>query len=99
MFAVADAPSPTSERRMRRNRTTFSDEQLDQLEKAFDQCQYPDIAQREKLAKQAQLPEARIQFLKVIWVFRGLTPFRVEEQWVLAYHGLGKGKGKAASVD
>ncbi|WKY07332.1 hypothetical protein Q1695_007069 [Nippostrongylus brasiliensis] len=56
-----DAPSPTSERRMRRNRTTFSDEQLDQLEKAFDQCQYPDIAQREKLAKQAQLPEARIQ--------------------------------------
>ncbi|KAJ1365662.1 hypothetical protein KIN20_026062 [Parelaphostrongylus tenuis] len=53
--------SPSTVRRIRRNRTSFSDEQLDQLEKIFEQCNYPDIAQREKLAKDTRIPEARIQ--------------------------------------
>ncbi|CAJ0603454.1 unnamed protein product [Cylicocyclus nassatus] len=59
--ACSESLSPTSDRRMRRNRTAFSEYQLDRLEKTFEQCHYPDIAQREKLAKETQLPEARIQ--------------------------------------
>ncbi|KJH48864.1 homeobox domain protein [Dictyocaulus viviparus] len=58
---IQDRNSPSTVRRIRRSRTAFSDDQLDQLERSFERCNYPDIAQREKLAKDIQLPEARIQ--------------------------------------
>ncbi|CAB3406123.1 unnamed protein product [Caenorhabditis bovis] len=54
-------PSSSEDRRIRRNRTAFTDEQLKILESMFEQCQYPDIAQREKIGKEIELPEARIQ--------------------------------------
>ncbi|CAI5449824.1 unnamed protein product [Caenorhabditis angaria] len=47
--------------RIRRNRTAFSDKQLERLESTFQKCQYPDMIQREKLSKIIDLPEARIQ--------------------------------------
>ncbi|MCP9266358.1 BMA-CEH-53 [Dirofilaria immitis] len=44
-----------------RRRTAFTDEQLSQLENAFQKCQYPKIDARMKLALETQLPEMRIQ--------------------------------------
>uniref|UniRef100_A0A1I7UXG3 Homeobox domain-containing protein n=1 Tax=Caenorhabditis tropicalis TaxID=1561998 RepID=A0A1I7UXG3_9PELO len=49
------------ERRVRRLRTAFTENQLEMLEEAFHKCQYPDIQQRESLGKQIELAEARIQ--------------------------------------
>lgn len=48
-------------RKLQRNRTSFSNEQIDALEKEFERTHYPDVFARERLAGKIGLPEARIQ--------------------------------------
>ncbi|XP_007908270.1 homeobox protein goosecoid-2 [Callorhinchus milii] len=49
------------QRRSRRHRTIFTEEQLEALEAMFKRNQYPDVVTREQLAIQVHLREERVE--------------------------------------
>ncbi|XP_044776963.1 homeobox protein goosecoid-2 [Neomonachus schauinslandi] len=57
----AGGPGPGPQRRTRRHRTIFSEEQLQALEALFVQNQYPDVGTRERLAGRIRLREERVE--------------------------------------
>ncbi|NWQ88250.1 PAX4 protein, partial [Burhinus bistriatus] len=74
---------------LHRNRTVFSSEQSEALEKEFQRGQYPDTVTRERLAVATQLPDTTIR----VWFSNRRAKWRREAKQKLEAGGAGDSPG------